>query len=343
MAGVATWREIHRHPAAWRQTLERARALPVPPEGGELAFVGVGITYYLAQALARAAEMCLGRSARAIPGQEFFLYPDTTGRQDRVCVFLSRTGDVTDTVRAMKAAKAGGVASACALILGEEGGPAAGLADFVVECGIAESSVATTAALTAEVLAGIAGIRLASDSLAVSDRDSGLALLPDVVEARIAEWNDVAATEAKRDVDQVIFLGTGPRHGIAQAAALTLFEMSLCHSFGYHTLVYPHGHKVNLTKRSLIVAFIAQEAHVEEAVILDELREMGPRVVVMGEGVSSNPSVHTRADVVLDLDSDVDDFGSLPLYPVFAQLLGYHMAIRRGLDPDHPPNLKKVF
>ncbi len=335
MAGELTWKELNEQPAAWRYVLRRPTVLPLPAQDGELVFLGAGMAYYLARALATLAESYTGRSCRALPSQELFLHPGATSQRERAFVLLSRTGDVSDAVRGIEAARRGGVQGSFTVIIGEGGGRLAGLADTLIECGVFESSVATTKTLTAMAVAAIQGL------LAAAGRHEELAQLqrlPGILENHIAAWSQQARLLARMGFDQVVFLGTGPLFGLAEAVSLTACEMALLQSSGHHALVYLHGRKVTVTDRTLAVFLLSDEAREEELKVVAELRRLGARAVVIAEHADS-----LNADVVLEFRSGVNEGARLPLYAVFPQLLGYHSAILKGLNPDRPPKLAKVF
>jgi glucosamine--fructose-6-phosphate aminotransferase (isomerizing) len=207
--------------------------------------------------------------------------------------------------------------------------------DQAIECRTYEVSVATTSTLNAVLTACTAGLLMsAGKSLDVADLHS----LPGMAAPLVARLDKEARVLASLGCKQVVVLGTGPLYGLAKAAALSIFEMSLIPTAGYHTIVYPHGHKVNIDRDTLVVFFLSDSGIQEELAVLEEVQAMGARTAVIGEGVSK-----IKSSFISELGSGVKETVRLPLYMIFAQLLGYHLALLVGQNPDAPPNLRKVF
>src|SRR5688572_1966523 len=111
-----TYREIISQTEAWAQALELACDATLPRATGyELViFIGCGSTYYLSLAAAALYQELTGRTARAVPGGELLLNPQTvltTGTDGlplpTLLIALSRSGTTTETVRAVEKFKAG--------------------------------------------------------------------------------------------------------------------------------------------------------------------------------------------------------------------------------------------
>ena len=67
-------------------------------------FTGCGSTYYLSLAAASLFQELTGRGARAVPGGELILYPDSAYEADMptLLVAISRSGTTTETVAAVQ-------------------------------------------------------------------------------------------------------------------------------------------------------------------------------------------------------------------------------------------------
>lgn len=338
MAGEHSWKELNEQSQTWRDGLANSvRPFPLPGANGELLFMGSGIALYVAEALARVAERATGIVARALPAQEAFSGAQHLAKRPRTTIIVSRTGDVTDAVRAARAAREAGVAGRLVAFLGESGGPLTEVVDDVYQCDVEEQSVATTKTLTTMLLVGTANLFAAGGHEKMA---AALTKVGPVLEQAMPAFNEVAEQQVAEGFRQVVFMGTGARYGVARAAALTAREMALLDTHGNHTLVFPHGHKVTLDERSLCVFFLSRRDRQDELAVVAEARRMGARTVLIGSELQSGTE---SAHAGVDLGPPLDDDATLPLMMVLPQLLGYHAALAKGLDPDHPRELTKVF
>lgn len=338
MAGTHSWNELNEQAASWRSVLaNQIRPFPLPEPGGELLFLGSGIAYYVAEALARVAERATGLPARALPAQEMFAGARNIAERPRTTFIVSRTGDVTDAVRAARAAREAGVAGRLVAFLGESGGPLTEEVDDVHVCDVAERSVATTKTLSSMLLVGTASLFAAGGREDLAD---DLAEVGPVLERTMPAFHEAAERQVAEGFRQIVFMGTGARYGVARAAALTSREMALLDTHGNHTLVFPHGHKVTLDDASLCVFFLSRRDREDELAVVAEARRMGARTVLVGSGLAGGGE---DIGAAVDFGRPLDDDATLPLMMVLPQLLGYHAAVAKGLDPDQPRGLTKVF
>src|SRR5215212_11015330 len=112
-----TWREIQSQPEAWAAALDllrahadELRALGQSGSYDSVIFTGCGSPYYLALAAAATFQELTGRPARGIPASEIWLNPRAAlpdgGRS--LLVTLSRSGETTETLRAVETFRAEG-------------------------------------------------------------------------------------------------------------------------------------------------------------------------------------------------------------------------------------------
>src|SRR5688500_14938 len=105
----ATYREIKSQTEAWAQALELAKAVSLPDAAQyeQVIFTGCGSTYYLSLAAAALYQELTGCLARAVPGGELLLNPQTIlTNQKALLVAISRSGGTTETVNAVESFKA---------------------------------------------------------------------------------------------------------------------------------------------------------------------------------------------------------------------------------------------
>src|SRR5689334_20740467 len=112
-----TWREIQSQPEAWAAALDllrahadELRALASAGRYDSVIFTGCGSPYYLALAAATTFQELTGRPARGVPASEIWLNGRAAlpvgGRA--LLIALSRSGETTETIRAVEAFRAAG-------------------------------------------------------------------------------------------------------------------------------------------------------------------------------------------------------------------------------------------
>src|SRR4051794_4766709 len=115
MASDYTQSEIRSQPEAWQATLELLRAQADDLRGfferggyEAIRLTGCGSTYYLALAAGVLMQEQIGVEARGVPGSELWLYPKSAyvNKRKTLLIAVSRSGETTETVRAVERFKA---------------------------------------------------------------------------------------------------------------------------------------------------------------------------------------------------------------------------------------------
>ena len=132
-------------------------------------------------------------------------------------------------------------------------------------------------------------------------------------------------------LDRFYFLGSGTRHGLASEASLKMKEMTLSHSEPFHFLEFRHGPMSMITPSALVVVLLSEENRENESKVLTKMEALGGRILSLGE-----------ADALVEFHSRIPEAVRGVLYLPVLQLMAYHRAISKGLDPDRPANLTAV-
>jgi glucosamine--fructose-6-phosphate aminotransferase (isomerizing) len=343
--GVHTLQEIKSQTEAWTAVLEAVQHQTQPwqaffdqDQDGLTIFFGCGSTHYLSMTAASVLQVLTGRTARAVPSAELFLFPRTwlpvnapiTG------VAVSRSGTTTETLRAADHL-ANHYEAELACVTCYEDTPLAEKCDFtLISPRGQEESVAQTRSFSSMLvgcmaLAGLAGKQ--------PDYLEQLSALPEVGK-RLMQNHESLAQSLGEDssISQVFFLGSGPRYGLASETMLKLKEMSLTTSEAYHFLEFRHGPKSMVDEHTLVIGLLSDTAREAEAPVLREMKELGAKVLVVGEARGDT----AWADHVVAFESGLPEVAILPLYLPVLQLFAYYRAVGKGLDPDSPRNLDAV-
>ena len=133
------------------------------------------------------------------------------------------------------------------------------------------------------------------------------------------------------DFDRFYFLGSGIRYGLACEVNLKMKEMTLTHSEPFHFLEFRHGPMSMVNENAVVVGLVSDANWAHEAKVLAEMKALGATVATLGE---------VEADV--EFESGILESVRGVLYLPVLQLMAFHRALAKGLNPDSPNNLTAV-
>jgi glucosamine--fructose-6-phosphate aminotransferase (isomerizing) len=343
--GIHTYAEITTQADAWADALhqlrvqaDQARARWSEGAYQEVLFTGCGSTHYLSLSAAVQTQRLTGTLARGLPASELMLYPEVAQRRGvrALLVAVSRSAETTETVRVAQRWTQNGVW--CVSCYNDR--PLNRAAALTLAAPKAqEQSIAQTRSFAAMLIMchGLAAL--------LADPKTTLAAwtpLPEAADHLLREHAALAQRLADpARFQNVFYLGSAVRYGLACEAMLKLKEMSLSHAEAFHFLEFRHGPKSMVDAQTLVVGLLGDRGHAEECAVLAEMRALGATVLALTPTPSALPA--GAADYTVRLD-----FLPLPeeargaLYLPVLQLLAYHRAMDKNLDPDHPANLDAV-
>ncbi len=299
----------------------------------ETLMLGAGSSYYLGVA-ARGAWVRRGRTASAVPSSEALLHPELYPVAPGGLVLgISRSGTTTETLRALTALRSGGALAVGITTAAQT--PIADASDHaLVIPGAAEASTVQTRSFSAQFLTTLALAALAGRDDTVR---GALRRLPELAPDWIARAED-AVTPLAMAPERVYVLGTGDRWGLAMEGALKLKETSLTEAEAFQTLEFRHGPQSMVDENALVVGLLGDDPSGAEASVLREMTHLGARVLVVCDEPLDDGAV--PGATVLAMNSGLPSEARLPLYLPPLQLLAHHRGVGKGLDPDHPRNLR---
>lgn len=331
-------REIAEIPAATARFLDAAR----PTLGGAAAAlraldpdvvvtVARGSSDHAAGYLKYAIELQAGIPVASVGPSVASIYrrPLRLGRA--ACIGISQSGQSPDIIEMMRAGRDGGalaiaitnslgapISDACAHTLSLHAGP--------------ELSVAATKTFVVSVVAGLA---LLAEWQQEDSLRAAVAALPREFEAALAcDWGALA--DRFVTAGQAFVLGRGPGFAIAAEMALKCKETCDLHAEAYSAAEVLHGPSALVKTRFPVLALGVEDAALPQVIeTAEKLAAQGADVFLTGpwpaRGVRNLPAVTGGHPLTAPLVSVVSFYA-------FAEAL----ARRRGLNPDTPPNLRKV-
>jgi glutamine---fructose-6-phosphate transaminase (isomerizing) len=346
-------KEIHEQPAALRATLSgRLHAggavdlSEVDLTGLErVAIVGCGTSYH-AGLLGKDAIERLARIPVEVAVASEYRYADPIGDEKTLVVAISQSGETTDTLAAVEAARDFG--GRVLAVTNTQGSLITREADAVLLTKAGpEICVASTKTFLAQVAAlDLLALELARTRDTVPEREllklgRDLRRAPEKVEETLGllEGRVEEAAHVFEGARCALFLGRGPSYPVALEGALKLKEISYLPAEGYPAGEMKHG-PIALVDENCPVVAVLGEGLVREKTLsnVEETLARGANVLTIAR--EDDKAARRISRVVLPIPDAPEMLEALVLN-VPLQLLAYRVAKNRGLDVDKPRNLAK--
>ncbi|KAA9396118.1 SIS domain-containing protein [Haloarcula sp. CBA1130] len=286
-------------------------------------FIGCGSSYWTA-VIAQYASFQSGVDATAYAASEYlFAGPPITDRT--VVVAYSQSGETSETVSAARQAKDRGAAV----------------------LGITNSDDSTLGSVADEVLVTPAGTEKAV--LATKTVDAALMLTFSLLGSKYSER---APSELQRTCRNVInrdfqpavavlaeaktlyTLGQGIEYGLAGEAATKFGEGALLHTTALPTPEISHGPIANAAGEPALIVATQEPKSSLTSEVVSKLHDAGVTTIVL-----RRPTNDYGGDISIELPTQAPEHPIVPLK--ILQSLTYQTAMKKGYDPDDPPELSK--
>lgn len=274
-------------------------------------------------------ENYLGRPVASVGMSIASVYGHKLDLKDALFVAVSQSGRSPDLLRLTEMAKDAG-----ALIVGfvnDEASPLMKLSDIPVPlCAGPENSVAATKSY---LLSCFAYLNLTAAWSGNERLKAAAAALPDAFDKAAAlDW--WPALKEFENVRNMLVLGRGLSFGVALEAALKFKETSRLHAEAFSAAEVIHG-PLGLVRPDLPVLAFGQTDEAEPTI-----RQTIERIVELGGPVWS--AIDAPGTKRLPTVDGVDPVTAPLCQELSFYLAIQHLALARGINPDNPPNLRKV-
>jgi glutamine---fructose-6-phosphate transaminase (isomerizing) len=351
-------KEIHEQPASLRATLagrlDAEGRVDLSETGMDLSgfervvIVACGTAYH-AGLLGKHAIERLARVPVEVAVASEYRYTDPIGDEKTLVVAISQSGETTDTLAAVEAARAFG--GRVLAVTNTQGSLITREADAVLltragpEVGVAATKTFLTQVAAMYLLAlGLArkkpGARPTVQELKEIGR--GLRRAPEKVEEALTLLGGHVVGEAVNvfaGARCALFLGRGQSLPAALEGALKLKEISYLPAEGYAAGEMKHGPIALVDEQCPVVAVLGVGLLREKTLSnVEETVARGARVIAIAH--EGDEAAGRVAQVTLPVPA-VPEILSPLVAAVPLQLLAYHVAKARGLNVDKPRNLAK--
>ncbi len=348
-------KEIHEQPAALAATLagrlDAGGAVDLSELDLDLSGVGRVVvvacgTAYHAGLLGKYAIERLARLPVEVAVASEYRYAGPIGDERTLVVAISQSGETTDTLAAVEAARAFG--GRILAVTNTQGSLITREADAVLltragpEVGVAATKTFLTQVAAMYLLAlGLAKERGDRPVEELREIGRGLRRSPEKVEEAIGlldGWMG-KAVEMFAGARCALFLGRGNLYPAALEGALKLKEISYLPAEGYPAGEMKHGPIALVDEQCPVVAALGEGLLREKTLSnVEETVARGARVIAVAR--EDDAAAGRVARAILPVPKAPEPLGPL-VCAVPLQLLAYHVAKARGLDVDKPRNLAK--
>ncbi|MSP78246.1 MAG: glutamine--fructose-6-phosphate transaminase (isomerizing) [Dehalococcoidia bacterium] len=340
-------KEIHEQPRVIRDTLvgrisltEPRADLPLaahkPP--ARLIFIGCGTSYHAALLGQLFVSQISPMPAHAYVASEFDPLPSSL--KDAWVVALTQSGETTDTINAIRRAKAAGAWTIGVTNVKESSITRVSDDMLYLQAG-PEVSVAATKTFMAQLVAVyLLSLHLAPPPGQLGELIGELRSMPSKVQRLINSQSSIQALVKKLNAyDHLFLIARGINVPVAYEGALKLKEVAYLHAEGCAAGELKHGPFALLGQNTPVIALAPRDAQYPR--MLTAIKEIKTRgSPVMAIAFSDDNDIGRYVDDVLTIPVAHGLFSPW-LNTVALQLLTYYMAAARNLPIDKPRHLAK--
>jgi tagatose-6-phosphate ketose/aldose isomerase len=327
--------EILQQPPLWPVTLQIVRAasqqmqLAARLKDARVLLTGAGTSAYAATAVAAAWPR-----ATAVPTTDLLVDPDRYLADVDAVISLARSGNspesaaVVERIRALRP----GILH-FAIVCDEDGALSRSGLDglIVLDPRTNDRSLVMTSAFSNLVLAGLALAQPEAAAAAVEESSArAVSLLPEI---------DAACRRAAARVrDRIVVLSSSPLIGWQREAGLKTLEMT-AGSFPLISetwLGLRHGPMSFLTPDTVVLCLLSSN-QTRRSYEIDLIHELRAKKIGYLVGIAEPEPFEALFDLLIPaVAPHTDDALRTPFEILGPQLLGYHLSLRIGLNPDNP-------
>lgn len=314
--------------------------LNAPTKIEKIVLVASGSSYHCARLAAEIFGEISEIEARAIYSSEFLLKKTVPHDKNVLYIFITQSGETTDTLSALNKAKQLGVRTMC--ITNKENSTAWLTADYRINCHAGEEkSVASTKALTAQMLClYLLALKFAQmKKIDVSSHLEQLKNLPEIIEYSLNLVDKIKPfARFLSKYKDILITADGISYALAKEACLKIKETSYINVMSHILGEFMHGHLAVLNnKKSVLVYISSGELSYSTMKNLEKIkRDYNPPICVIG---TSNDRINSTFNIDLEVE---DQFLKLFSNIVIIQLLALKIAERLNRNVDKPKGLKKI-
>lgn len=272
-----------------------------------------------------------------------FRYCDPVLGKHDIFIFVSQSGETTDTLAALNLAKAKGCVT-LALVNVPESSMTRTADHHILTLAGPEIGVASTKAFTAQlaVLCALA-LHAAAQRKTIDTVSVHLGELLHVPKLVAQVLQDVSLFDELglrlSQTRDVLFIGRGTNYPIALEGALKLKEISYIHAEAYAAGELKHGPIALVDKLTPLIAIAPNDAWFEKTSSnIQEVATRGAPIIILTDNPAFTVNCPEFHKILLPKSTPLN---ACFIYTAAVQCIAYYTALHKGTDVDQPRNLAK--
>lgn len=343
--------EIFEQPTVLQGLIEKYNdtEFELPENIQKIIIVASGSSYHCARFSADLLGEIAGVEARAIYSSEFNLKKVIPHDKNTLYIFITQSGETTDTLTALRRVNNGFIDSdGCKYFLDTlsitncSSSTIWNLTKYQMDCSAGvENSIAATKSFTAQMLCVlIVALKLSKkQGRNIDEYISSLNKIPEVIEDTFSlrrKIKHLARLFSKQKC--VVITADGISYSIAKEAALKIKETSYMNTNAIYLGEFMHGHVAVLNNKAALI-YIAVDGISDTAVSnLEEIRKnYNPTIFIIGK--KHNNKIFSNFNISIDCENEILQMFS---NVVIIQLIALEVAKKLRRNIDKPKGLKKV-
>jgi len=314
--------------------------LNTPQNINRIIIVASGSSYNCARYSAEIFGSVAKIEARAIYSSEFLLEDAIAHDEGILYIFITQSGETTDTNSALLKAKEFGVKTLC--ITNKENSSIWNESEYKIACHAGEEkSIAATKSFISQLLCStLLALKLAQDKgIDIYDYLLDLKTVPEFIE-QTYQLQPMIKQLAKylSKYKNIIVSADGKSYALAKEAALKIKETSYLNTSSIILGEFMHGHVAVLNNKSTVLIYILNDNLTYTTIKnLAKIKEnYNPPIFLIGNRTNQVKSTYN-----LNIDCEKPIIKTFCL-AVMIQLLALETALRLGRNVDKPHGLNKV-
>ena len=310
------------------------------PEGIEhVVFVASGSSYHCARFAADIFGNVANLEARAIYSSEFLLKTIIPHSDDMLYIFITQSGETSDTNKALIKAKQSGVRTLC--VTNKEDSSIWQASDYKVCChaGV-EKSIAATKSFTSQMMClALLAVKFAQmKNLETDIIINDILSVPKYInETYKLQPKIKSVSRFLSKYKNIVVCADGISYALAKEAALKIKETSYLNVNSCILGEFMHGHVAVLNNKSALIYILVDDLSYTATKNLNKIKEeYNPPICIFG---NKNVKTKTTFNTNIDCESKIVKYFCVV---VMIQLTALEIALKLRRNVDKPHGLDKI-
>lgn len=314
--------------------------IKVPENINRIIIVASGSSYHCARYSAELYSSISKIEARAVYSSEFLLEETIAHDEKLLYIFITQSGETTDTNKALEKAKGFGVRTLC--ITNKENSTIWNAADYKIACHAGEEkSIAATKSFVSQLLCStILALKFAQQKgLEIYDYILDIEKVPKIIEDTYQLHSRIKQISKFLSRYKNIFItADGHSYALAKECCLKIKETSYLNVSSSILGEFMHGHVAVLNNKNSLLIYITNSNLTYTAIknLINIKESYNPAIFIIGNRTNQIKSTYN-----LNIDCEKPIVKTFAI-AVMIQLIALETALKLHRDIDKPHGLNKV-